>query len=358
MNFLPPGLRGYYAADHARQSREAQQLGMLAQFLNMQGVSEDRAMKQQMLPLQMEQLRAGVDETRRKAADATERKGFLSQYINTLPETERPAAMLSPETFIKERHAPYTLKPGESRMVGNQPVAAIPESPKLVNLPVPGQPGVEQPTWLRPGETSGASVGGMRMPEILNPAVQLAKERVAKSGATNVTVNPMRETFKDEQALRKEYTDASGSFTKLAEGYAKVKGALASNPTKSAPATLAAATQFMKMLDPESVVRESELQMALQSTGLLDRVMNIHNQIASGKVLTEKQVDEVGKIADVVYEAAQQGQRRRVDHYRTLSRQYNFDPARVVPDLGPTPQRRATDSAPVRRFNPATGRIE
>jgi hypothetical protein len=365
LSAFPPGMQGYLAADQMRGQRQAQQLGLLGGLTQLQGAQ-----------LQQQELQ-------RKVAEVQKREALMAQYASQLPEGEREAFMLSPENYIKERVAGFNLRPGETRFRGNQPVvsapeaaytmspgqvrmrgneqvAALPANPSLVNVPVPGRPGIEQPTWLRPGETAGTPVGGMRMPEILNPEVRAAKEMVAAKGAShNVQINnPMRETFKDEQALRNEYTDASKSFVKLAEGYSKVKGALASDPSTSAPATLAAATQFMKMLDPDSVVRESELGMALSSTGMWDRFLNIYNTVKFGKTLTASQVREFDKMADVVFGAADRGQQARVQHYRGLAQSYNFNPDRVVPDLTPKPQRRASDNQPVRKYNPATGAIE
>jgi hypothetical protein len=99
------------------------------------------------------------------------------------------------------------------------------------------------------------------------------------------------------------------------------------------------------------------LGMALNAAGVWDRFTNIYNTIQSGKVLTPNQSKEFGRIADVVYEAANKSHQGRVQHFKGLAKSYNFDPERVVPDLTPKPQRRATDGT-VRRYNPATGKIE
>ena len=201
------------------------------------------------------------------------------------------------------------------------------------------QPGVKQKAFVHPDGTV-THIGGPAFPDELNPDVQANRMARARAGAsrTNVNVNPMRETFKDEQDLRKEYVAASGTFQKLGEGYSKVKGALAADATKSAPATLAAATQFMKMLDPDSVVRESELGMALAASGVWDRFTNLYQTVQSGRVLTPTQSKEFGRIADVVYDAANRQQNARVQHFRGLAKSYNFNPDRVVPDLAPKRQ--------------------
>lgn len=161
-----------------------------------------------------------------------------------------------------------------------------------------------------------------------------AKKASEHQPATNVNVNGPKETFKNEKTLRDEFTDASKSFVKVRDAYSQVRDALAGDIT--APATLTAATKFMKMLDPESVVRESELNMALKSTGLLDRFMNLHNTVMKGGVLTPAQATEIQRIAGVLYSTSEAQQKRVTDYYTKLSNDYKLDPSRVVRDLSPT----------------------
>ncbi len=68
---------------------------------------------------------------------------------------------------------------------------------------------------------------------------------------------------------------------------------------------------------------------------MMDRVLNLHNQVLSGKVLTSKQVEEIGKIADVVYKAAEEGQTKRYDQFRGMAKDYGFNLDRAVPDYRP-----------------------
>lgn len=159
-----------------------------------------------------------------------------------------------------------------------------------------------------------------------------------------VTVNnSAKDTFKNEKDLRGEFEDASKSFVKVRDAYSQVRDALAGEIT--APATLTAATKFMKMLDPESVVRESELNMALNSTGLLDRFMNLHNIVQKGKILTPTQAAEIQRIAGVLYQTAEGHQKKLDAHYRKLAKDYGLTAERVVRDISipMQPARRATD---------------
>jgi hypothetical protein len=398
-NALPPGLAGFVAAQQLGEQGQARQLGMLAQLLQMQGAGEDRQIRQQMLTAQMEaaRVKAAREEALRgakselfvspaqSALTAGAAEGDLGPTVTNAARTPPAGPALNPQAvarYLALGGDPKTIEAVQNLGPRGQlskidPKDYTPESfSAFLNI---GNPAVLRPRVkmeVGPGGqaydpyalTPGTVMADPNKPFAVGPngptpnlPFQQYEINKARSGAskTNVTVNPMRETFKDEQALRKEYTDSSGAFTKLAEGYSKVKGALSSDPSKSAPATLAAATQFMKMLDPESVVRESELGMALSSAGVWDRFTNLYNTVQSGRVLTPNQAAEFGRIADVVYGAANQAQQKRVQHFRGLAQSYNFNPDRVVPDLTPqTPQRRSSDGSPVRKYNPATGMIE
>jgi hypothetical protein len=68
-------------------------------------------------------------------------------------------------------------------------------------------------------------------------------------------------------------------------------GQITDSLRQSSPAgDLAAATKFMKLLDPGSVVRESELYLAMQASGALDRMVNYANLRLSGQKLTQTNV--------------------------------------------------------------------
>jgi hypothetical protein len=66
---------------------------------------------------------------------------------------------------------------------------------------------------------------------------------------------------------------------------------------KSPAGDLASATKFMKLLDPTSVVRESELAMAMQATGALDKLYNYANLISTGQKLTPSQREDFRSLA-------------------------------------------------------------
>jgi len=153
-----------------------------------------------------------------------------------------------------------------------------------------------------------------------------------KPNVVNVDARERQKTFENENKLRDDYVTASKPFVGIRDAYNTVKAAL-SGPTTAA-STLAGATKFMKMIDPESVVRESELQMALKTSGVLDRFMNIHNTIMQGQVLTPRQKSDMIKITQTLYEAAEKQQKKTDDYYSGLAQQYQLAPERVVRNQG------------------------
>lgn len=146
-----------------------------------------------------------------------------------------------------------------------------------------------------------------------------------------------------EGSLRDDFRADSKTYDEIRRQHGLITTAL---KDKSAAGTLAAATSFMKMLDPGSVVRESELGMALAATGITDRIMNYANIIQSGKVLTEQQRNEFASLTNEFLKAAQAEHERRKNTYRQNAAEYGLSPERVVGrDYVQQPSQRSVKSA-------------
>lgn len=136
-----------------------------------------------------------------------------------------------------------------------------------------------------------------------------------------------------EMKLSDDYQKQSKEFKEVGDAYRLINSTL-DKATMSPAATLASATKFMKLLDPGSVVRESELGMALQATGVFDRATNYVNTLARGKVLTKNQVEDFKNITKQIYGAAQEGQKLIDSDYQGKAKQYGLRPEMVTQDLG------------------------
>lgn len=151
--------------------------------------------------------------------------------------------------------------------------------------------------------------------------------------ASNVKAAEMQRNQATEMKLGDDWRNQSKDFKSVTDAYSQINATLGSASTSPA-ATLAAATKFMKMLDPGSVVRESELGMALNSSGVFDRATNYFSTLQSGKKLTDTQVADFKAITKQIYGAAQ-GVQRQVDaNYKTQAETYGLRPEVIIQNLG------------------------
>lgn len=133
--------------------------------------------------------------------------------------------------------------------------------------------------------------------------------------------------IKLEGDLRDDYRKDSSNFVEISRQARIIQDSLNDD---SAAATLASATAFMKMLDPGSVVRESELAMAMKTNGALDRMGNYINVIQSGRVLTKQQKADFAKLIKSYSNASNEAQRNLNKKYGQIASEYGLDPKRVV----------------------------
>lgn len=163
---------------------------------------------------------------------------------------------------------------------------------------------------------------------------------------------PPDKKFEWEDKLRSDYKADVKAFREVEDAHRIIKGAL-KNPS---PANdMAAATKFMKLLDPGSVVRESELMMAMQASGVIDRMSNYHNMLLQGYKLTPTQREDFSKAADLIYGNVNAKWSEMDKIYDESATAYGLDPRRVKMGGGSTSK--ATNIVR-KKYNPTTGAFE
>jgi hypothetical protein len=150
-----------------------------------------------------------------------------------------------------------------------------------------------------------------------------------------------------ETDLRKEYSSlpAIKEFSTVQTAHKQITNAL-SNP--SAANDLAAATKFMKLLDPGSVVRESELGMAMAATGAIDLMGNYLQRLQNGERLNPAQRADFKKAAELAYRAAEDTYNQIGGQYVALANRYNLNPDNIVLKQGRSSSNPATPTEPAR----------
>lgn len=163
-------------------------------------------------------------------------------------------------------------------------------------------------------------------PDWQNPEWVKTQMALRAAGRPQVTTNvmPPREVFKDSLGLKKDFDSQPEvkGFKEVQTAHDQITTAL-SNPTGAND--LAAATKFMKLLDPGSVVRESELAMAMAATGKLDQFKNYANQIITGQKLNAKQREDFRQAADALFAASQERYGQTVQQYEGIADEYSLD---------------------------------
>lgn len=113
---------------------------------------------------------------------------------------------------------------------------------------------------------------------------------------------------------------------------------------------VAGATKVMKLLDPGSVVRESELGIAMAAAGRLDRLRNYFDMWKSGEKLTPTQRDDFQTLSDELYAAAADAYNKKRKEYFDFGQAYKFknlDTALGAPATAPSIMRGGAGRRPL-----------
>lgn len=142
----------------------------------------------------------------------------------------------------------------------------------------------------------------------------------------------------DQKQLFDMTTKLRGEFVKLSDDFIKQRDAfnrINASATDPSPAgDLALIFNYMKLLDPGSVVREGEFASAQNAGSIPERIRAQYNGIIAGEKLTSNQRNDFVKRAGSIYQSSNAQHRKRVGTYTDLAQKVGADPTQVVLDLG------------------------
>jgi hypothetical protein len=151
-----------------------------------------------------------------------------------------------------------------------------------------------------------------------------------------VVMNEGQKGFENTTDLKKQFGGEPiyKEFAGMQTAYSQVTSAIKQGTPIG---DTAAATKIMKLLDPSSVVRETELGMAMAATGKMDRLKNYMDLYISGKKLTDSQRVEFQSLADQLYNAAATAYNDKRGEYERIGQGFKLNtdlalgaPAKVV----------------------------
>jgi len=197
-------------------------------------------------------------------------------------------------------------KMGQSRVAeGAMPYEALPTD-------------IRAPEYLLGRNLSGTGQEGIGI-------VSKYRQDIAPKTNVNVPVNMTegQKGFENEMKLGGAFKQEPiyKDFSDMKSAYSQVISSLAQGTPIG---DVAGATKVMKLLDPGSVVRESELGIAMSAAGRMDRLQSYFSNMMSGQKLTPTQREDFKALSNELYAAAGDAYNKKRKEYEDFGTAYGF----------------------------------
>jgi hypothetical protein len=133
-------------------------------------------------------------------------------------------------------------------------------------------------------------------------------------------------TFAQEEKIRKEWQGRSKMYSELQGTFNTLQ---ASASSANGPGDIALITGFMKMLDPGSVVRETEFATARDTAGLFTQLQNRLEKAKNGQLLNPKQRQEYVALSQKYLDSAQKKANQEKKDLGIVVKNYRLNPENV-----------------------------
>lgn len=136
--------------------------------------------------------------------------------------------------------------------------------------------------------------------------------------------------FKDERDFRKEFLSEVEPLREVARNHEKFMAVL-NTPGETGIGDVAATFNFMKSLDPRSVVRESEIGMLNEASGIKNKFLLLFDKYKDGKTLPDPVKREMAALSARLYEIAKSEAAAIRGFYSGMASDYEMPEERVLP---------------------------
>jgi hypothetical protein len=162
------------------------------------------------------------------------------------------------------------------------------------------------------------------------------KKAALELAAIEAGVGDPKEKFTQEEKIRKEWQVRSKMYSELQGTFNTLK---ASADSSNGPGDIALITGFMKMLDPGSVVRETEFATARDTAGLFTQLQNRLEKAKNGQLLDPKQRNEYVALSQKYLDSAQKKAAQEKKDLGIVVKNYKLNPENVfgAEQASPTP---------------------
>jgi len=253
-------------------------------------------------------------------AEDAERKKLFNDFRKTVGD-EAVKKIFTEEEYITDGYTGFTVG-------------------KISGLPRPDQLSAYYAKKQQLDFENSQKVAAMNSIEALIPLAQGDPEQIAmirtnpeewlKNNRDKTQGLSEKDRNSQENTLRTEFAKNNKNFIVQADSFAKIKTS-AANPSPAGD--LALIFNFMKMLDPQSTVRESEFQNAANAAPLLTKLGIDFNKISTvweGKTLTDPQRKDFLTKTLALYNEGKAGYDRLTNAYKDLADLYGVRPEAVI----------------------------
>ena len=248
----------------------------------------------------------------KKAVEAYVEAAMKTAYVADNPDSDPELAQL-PEHVAK---------------ILGKPSARLSELQQFAQLPV-GKP--QGKTRIPAAAGSFEDYVAKKYGEAPTPEQIIEARKVynqADDKAPRVTVNTGDKIDKNAALkFQDDYARDSKPYLLLRDAYQRVKSA-----KPDAAGDLSLIFAYMKILDPNSVVREQEFANAQNAAGVPDRIRNLYNQVKEGVRLNPEQRKQFIGQAEALFENAKTNQKQVRGTYGNRAKQWGIPENMVLDD--------------------------
>lgn len=271
-----------------------------------------REMVAPMADAQLRQVPQMITGRQKKAVEAYVEAALKTSFVADNPDHDPELAQL-PEHIAK---------------ILGKPSAKLSELQQFAQLPV-GKPAGKTRTPAAVGSFEdyvAKKYGEAPTPEQIIEARKVYNQ--ADDRAPRVTVNTGDKIDKNAALkFQDDYARDSKPYLLLRDAYQRVKSA-----KPDAAGDLSLIFAYMKILDPNSVVREQEFANAQNAAGVPDRIRNMYNRAMEGVRLAPEQRAQFLAQAESLFENAKTNQKQVRSTYSNRAKQWGIPENMVLDD--------------------------
>lgn len=156
-------------------------------------------------------------------------------------------------------------------------------------------------------------------------------EKLEREQTQRANVGPfkdLKEKSQVEMGLRKEFSQLTKTFRDVRDAYGRVQ-----STDENGAGDIALIFNYMKMLDPGSVVREGEFATAETAGGVGPKVWNLYNRLLFGERLDDTLRSDFKNQAKRLYDRSNQQFQVLRNRYGDIAKTYQLDPSMTAQDF-------------------------